>query len=74
MKNIYFRKPHATTKFTLIAVSKDEWGTQKRTLVSPLRTFCKYYDVQKGTSQAEEASNSEKNQDRKNNNAIFAHT
>jgi len=37
-------------------------GTQRRTLVSPWRMHCTYYDMPKDTSHAEVTSNSEKNQ------------
>ena len=48
-----------TTKLTLFVVSKYEWD-EKKTLISPWRMHCTYYDMTKGTFLAEVASNSEK--------------
>ena len=57
----YERKlSHATTKLTLLAVSKMN-RAQRRTLVGPRRLHCTYYSMlSKGTSRAEVTLNSEK--------------
>ena len=57
----YEGKPsHATAKFTPLAVSKDEWDTKENSGKSMKNTLCvPWYDMPKGTSQAEATSNSE---------------
>jgi len=58
--SIMKRKPsHATTKSTLLSVSKDKWNT-RRALVSPQRMHCMYCGMPKGTSWAEVMSKNEK--------------